>query len=72
MLPLARSERCDKHLSGFNLQPKAVFENLDAEGTKERIRALIKSLAGVYLIINLVNGNMYVGSAITGRMPVRF
>ena len=26
----------------------------------------------MYLIINLINGNIYVGSAITGRMPNRF
>lgn len=72
ILPLTRSERCDKYLNNLNVQPKAVFENLDTEGVKATVSAFLKPLAGVYLIINLVNGNMYVGSAITGRMPMRF
>jgi len=42
------------------------------EGIKVRVNSAIKPLAGVYVIINLVNGNTYVGSAITGRRPNRF
>lgn len=36
------------------------------------IQSFIRPFAGVYLIVNLVNGNMYVGSAIASRMPNRF
>ena len=32
----------------------------------------LKSFAGIYLIINLVNGKMYVGSGTVGRIPMRF
>lgn len=49
-----------------------MFENLQNEGVKEQVINYIKPLAGVYIIVNLVNGNSYVGSAITGRMPNRF
>lgn len=69
---LTRSQRCNKHLNNLKIQPKAVFENLDAQDAKTTISGYLKPLAGVYLIINLVNGNIYVGSAITGRMPMRF
>lgn len=72
MILATRSERSDKYLQNIHIQPKAVFENLDNENTKITISNFIKPLAGVYLIINLVNGNKYVGSAITGRMPMRF
>jgi group I intron endonuclease len=33
---------------------------------------MIKPLAGVYMILNLVTGDIYIGSAITGKMPNRF
>jgi group I intron endonuclease len=33
---------------------------------------MIKPLAGVYMILNLVTGDFYIGSAITGKMPNRF
>lgn len=32
----------------------------------------IRPRGGIYLIVNLVNGNMYIGSAITGNMGNRF
>lgn len=54
------------------MQPKAVFEDLHTEGSKILINRLIKPIAGVYIILNLINGNTYVGSAITGKMPNRF
>lgn len=33
---------------------------------------MIKPLAGVYMILNLVTGDIYIGSAITGKMSNRF
>jgi group I intron endonuclease len=72
VLPLTRSSRCDTILNSHNLQPMAVFENLHLEGVKASVSKSIKTLAGVYIIINLITGKMYVGSAITGRMPNRF
>jgi group I intron endonuclease len=72
VLPLALSSRCNAILNSHNLQPIAVFENLHQEGVKTRVSETIKTLAGVYVIINLITGKMYVGSAITGRMPNRF
>jgi group I intron endonuclease len=75
VLPLTRSPRCDSILKSLDVQPSergAVFENLHTQGCKANVSECIKPLAGVYLIINLNNGNIYVGSAITGCMPNRF
>lgn len=71
VLPLTLSPQCETILKSYNLQPKAVFENLHLKGVKAEISESIKTLAGVYAIINLITGKMYVGSAITGRMPNR-
>jgi group I intron endonuclease len=71
ILPFTRSPRCDKYLNVLKLQPKAVFEDLHIEGAKASICRLIKPLGGVYLILNLINGKTYIGSAIKGRMPNR-
>jgi group I intron endonuclease len=35
------------------------------------VQSFVRPLAGVYLIVNLVNGKMYVGSAITARLGNR-
>lgn len=70
-LPVTCSTRCRKHLAKLKLEPKAVYENLDS-ANKAQVQTALKSYAGVYVILNLVNGNTYVGSAITGRMGNRF
>jgi group I intron endonuclease len=70
--PLAVSPRLQNILRQHNLSPIAVWENLDQPGVKGIVKQAIRSLAGIYVIINLVNGDMYVGSAVTGRMYIRF
>ena len=45
---------------------------MNREGIKNKIYPVIKPLAGVYMILNLVTGDFYIGSAITGKMPNRF
>lgn len=72
VLPLVASGRCQEHLKILKVLPKAVFENLHIEGVKTTVSQFVKPLAGVYLIINLINGNIYVGSATSGRMGNRF
>lgn len=71
-LPIThRSLRLQIILSERELTPCAYWENLDGLGVREVIVQYIKPLSGVYGIINLVTGEMYVGSAITGKMPSR-
>jgi len=70
-LPVACSPRLQAILAKHNLTPLAVWENLQVSNVKAAISAVIKSIAGVYCIINLKTGKMYVGSAISGKMPNR-
>lgn len=71
-MSIAISLRCRKYLTFFNVKPKAVFENLNNKNSKVNVGRILKNIEGVYAIINLVNGNIYVGSAITSRIPIRF
>ena len=66
---LSISPRCAAHIARLEIKPVAVFENLQA---KHSIYAALKSYAGVYIILNLLNGDCYVGSSINGNMGNRF
>jgi group I intron endonuclease len=59
-------------LDKYKLKPLLIFENLHLEETKKRVQESVKSHAGVYLIVNLLTGDSYVGSGITGRIANRF
>lgn len=72
IFPTMGSPRLQAILSKHNLKPKAVWENLDRPDIKAEVYAVLKLLAGVYLIVNLNNGKMYVGSGVLARMQVRF
>lgn len=66
------SPRLKAILAKHSLLPIACWENLDLPGVKAIILQALKPVGGIYLIINLVNGDMYVGSAIVNRMGNRF
>ena len=64
------SDKLTKILSLHNLpKPTYILEN---GGDKGGIKKTLNSISGVYICINLVNGNMYVGSASLTRMYRRF
>jgi group I intron endonuclease len=71
-LPTACSDRCAKHLTMLGVKPLGIWEDLHLDGIKDIVYPAIKPLAGVYMILNLITGDIYVGSAITGNMPNRF
>lgn len=48
------------------------WENLHLPKTRENIIELVKNKSGVYIIINKITGNKYIGSAITNKLHVRF
>ena len=56
----------------LNLNPEYVFENLNLEPTKKEILNISKVLSGIYMILNKVNQNYYIGSASTNRFYARF
>lgn len=69
---LATSPQLKTIFTKHNLSPVAYWEDLNQPGVKATILQALKSVCGIYLIINKMNGKMYVGSAIVGRMGNRF
>jgi group I intron endonuclease len=69
-LPIVASGTLQEILDRKGVKPVAVFENLG--DTKSKVLNMIKPLGGVYMIVNLITGDTYVGSAITGKMENRF
>lgn len=65
------SIRLQAILQKHQIKPFAVFENLHIEGAKALAYKFLKPFSGVYLIVNLENGDCYVGSAITGNLHKR-
>jgi group I intron endonuclease len=54
------------------VKPIKIYENLTSVLTQLSIREENKHKAGIYMIINIINGKFYIGSAITNRINVRF
>lgn len=55
-----------------NLTPVYKYENLELKETRNRILQETKGLSGIYLILNKVTLDFYIGSASTGRFNARF
>lgn len=71
-LPFIASSKLQEILSKHNLNPVAAWENLDDPEVKSAVQQAVKPFGGVYIIINLLTGDMYVGSGIIGRIGNRF
>jgi group I intron endonuclease len=56
----------------INITPVKSYYNLHLTETQLKIQKENSKKAGVYLIVNNVNSNFYVGSAITNRINTRF
>ena len=59
---------------GSRPEPEAVkfYDNQDTIKTQQDIRNDNRGKAGIYCIYNKINGKIYIGSAITNRINVRF
>lgn len=55
-----------------NLNPVYSYENLDLDYIKKKIKLETINLSGIYLILNKVTLDYYVGSASTNKFYVRF
>jgi group I intron endonuclease len=58
-------------LNSHSITPVHAWENLHVEGVKQEIQTTLKGIGGIYLILNLITGEMYVGSALEGNMGNR-
>lgn len=70
-LPLMCSPRLQTILERRGLMPVGVFENLHLLEVRLLAQNTIRHLAGVYAVVNLLNGKIYVGSGVTGALSMR-
>ena len=66
------SERLNTIINELGLDPVYTFENLSLETTRKKILDKTKGLSGIYMIINKITKDYYIGSAATNRFYARF
>ena len=66
------SKTLDDFIKLKNLNPVFVYDNLDKDFVKRSVLEDTRDLSGVYLILNKVNIDYYIGSASTGKLYTRF
>ena len=66
------SEELTKFISEKNLNPVFIYEDLADKTVKSRVLNDTRDLSGIYLILNKVTLDYYIGSASTGRFHARF
>jgi group I intron endonuclease len=65
-------ERLTTIIRELGLNPVYIFENLDSENIREQILNETKGLSGIYMILNKITKDYYIGSAATNRFYARF
>ena len=55
-----------------NIRPVFIYENLSNNTIKTRVLNETRNLSGIYLILNKVTLDYYIGSASTGKLHARF
>ncbi|KAF2206111.1 hypothetical protein CERZMDRAFT_54707, partial [Cercospora zeae-maydis SCOH1-5] len=68
----SKSEVINKFILDKQLIPVNVYENLSLEETKKKIKSYSKGKSGIYLILNKVTLDYYIGSASTNKIYSRF
>ena len=66
------SDRLKEIIKELDLIPVYAFENLNLEDTKKQILNETRGLSGIYMIINKITKDYYIGSASTNRFYPRF
>ena len=67
IIPLIASPRLASILVNRNIKPIGVFEVLDVSAIRRMVSILLKPYSGIYAVVNLVNGKIYVGSVSQGN-----
>jgi group I intron endonuclease len=67
-----KSEEITNFLEENNLDPILIYEDLNMETIKSRVLYETQNLSGIYLILNKITGDYYIGSASTGKLNSRF
>lgn len=66
------SERLITIIKELGLNPVYIFETLDSENIRKQILNETKGLSGIYIIVNKITKDYYIGSAATNRFFARF
>lgn len=66
------TERLNTIIEELRLNPVYVFENLDSENIRKQLLYETKGLSGIYMIVNKITKDYYIGSAATNRFYARF
>ena len=66
------SERLNSIIKELVLNPVYIFENLDSENIRKQILNDTKGLSGIYMIVNKITKDYYIGSGATNRLYSRF
>jgi group I intron endonuclease len=66
------SKTLEKFLIEKNLNPAFIYEDLLDDTIKSRVLNETRGLSGIYLILNKVTLDYYIGSASTGKIHARF
>jgi group I intron endonuclease len=69
---LSYSEKLISIIKELGLSPVYIFENLDLENIRKEIQTETKGLSGIYMIVNKITTDFYIGSAATNRFYPRF
>jgi len=71
-LPKSISQEVTKFVNEKNLNPVFIYEDLSDKTVRSRVLNETRGLSGIYLILNKVTFDYYIGSASTGRFNARF
>ena len=66
------SLRLKEIIQELNLTPVYIFEDLNLENTRNKILNETRNLSGIYMIVNKITKDYYIGSASTNRIYSRF
>lgn len=66
------SEELTKFIREKNIRPVFIYENLSNNTIKTRVLNETRNLSGIYLILNKITLDYYIGSASTGKLHARF
>lgn len=69
---IEHSNTLDDFIKLRNLDPVYVYDNLDVDFVSKGILEDTRDISGIYLILNKVNLDYYIGSVSTGKMYTRF
>uniref|UniRef100_UPI002A826183 GIY-YIG homing endonuclease n=1 Tax=Fomitopsis dickinsii TaxID=3151107 RepID=UPI002A826183 len=70
--PPSGRERLAQIINELGLSPVFIYEELESETTRKQVLNDTRGLSGIYMILNKVTKDYYIGSASTNRLFARF